>query len=575
MEQRHDDTQRGPNVAIFGGNSHERGLREMRHSQLTSSLAARTFNLIFLDCVTLTIGCAGLIIIWLAAVRCFWNIDALSYNEGWNAYYQVAALRGDNVYPPAGALIFNNYPPLSFIVIGTLARLGGDVVVIGRLISIGSVVVIAISSGVVVNNLSSRSGRSGIVAAVVCLAAFCVISPFYVGMNDPQLFGQAIMTVALAVYTRAPESSSNLFLTVLLIATAGMVKHNIVAVPIAIAFDVLLRSPRRATLFLTFSMLALFCCALWMHAISDGRVWSSLMSPRVYSFLSAAKLARDFLASALPLVLIGAIGVVGRMSNPGPRLVASYGFAALLVGGVLGGGAGVDQNIYFDVMIASALAVGLLTDELVGRFHVSNSMPASQNQNGVAATQRLTGNYDDCRRFHGISRLVRRASTSFVSIQGAALAALLIVASLIRPAFQDLYKFRALYRQDDKTVRAFIDGTTYLRAHRGDAICRNPLLCFRAGKPFVFDVFNALQAELTGRITAGQVSNLMESGIVKTVQLTETEADLLSGAELPDGPRVAPVMLKERINHLRFYMEVAQRYRPDHRSAGLVFFVAR
>ncbi len=173
--------------------------------RFTSSRTARFFNIVLLDCATLAVGGAGLIIVGLAALRCFWNIDLTYNNEGWNAYHQAAALRGDNVYPPAGALIFNHYPPLSFIVIGALARLGGDVVVIGRLISVGSLIVIAISSGIIVDNLSNRPGRSGIAAAAVCLAAFCVISPFYVGMNDPQLFGQAIMTAALAVYTRAPE----------------------------------------------------------------------------------------------------------------------------------------------------------------------------------------------------------------------------------------------------------------------------------------------------------------------------------------------------------------------------------
>ena len=105
------------------------------------------------------------------------------------------------MYPPADAFIFNNYPPLSFVVIGALARFGGDVVVIRRLISVGSLIVIAISSGIIVVNLSNRSSRSGIVAAAVCLAA----SPVYVRINDPQFFGQAIMTIALAVYTRAPE----------------------------------------------------------------------------------------------------------------------------------------------------------------------------------------------------------------------------------------------------------------------------------------------------------------------------------------------------------------------------------
>jgi len=499
--------------------------------RFTSSRTARFFNIVLLDCATLAVGGAGLIIVGLAALRCFWNIDLTYNNEGWNAYHQAAALRGDNVYPPAGALIFNHYPPLSFIVIGALARLGGDVVVIGRLISVGSLIVIAISSGIIVDNLSNRPGRSGIAAAAVCLAAFCVISPFYVGMNDPQLFGQAIMTAALAVYTRAPERPSNLFITVVLMATAGMTKHNLLAVPIAIALDVLMRSPRRAMLFLTFSILALFSCALWMQVISDGRVWSSIMRPRPYSFLSAANLARDFFASAFPLVLIGAIGVVGRMSQPGPRLVASYGFVALLVGGMFGGVVGTDQNVYFDVIIASALGVGLLIDELVGR-----------------------------------------ASMSLVGIPGTLLAALLIVASVISPAFQDLNKFRALYLLDDRLARAFIDGTSYLRARPGDAICHNLLLCFRAGKPFVFDIWT----ETYGWITAGQVSNLMESGVVKTVQLMEIDADLLVGGGVPNGPNSALLKRKkELVDHLRFYKEVRQGYKLHHRSAGLAFFVSR
>jgi hypothetical protein len=499
--------------------------------RFTSSRIARIFNVVLLDCATLAVGGAGLTIVGLAALRCFWNIDLTYNNEGGNAYFQAAALRGDNVYPPADAFIFNIYPPLSFVVIGALARFGGDVVVIGRLISVGSLIVIAISSGIIVDNLSNRSTRSGIVAAAVCLAAFCVISPVYVGIDDPQLFGQAIMTIALSVYTRAPERSSNLLITVVLMAIAGMVKHNMWAVPIAIAFDVLLRSPRRAMLFLTFSILALLSCALWMQVISDGRIWSSLMGNlRPYSFLNAAKLMRDFFASAFPLVLIGAIGVVGRLSQPGPRLVASYGFVALLVGVIFGGATGVDQNVYFDVIIASALGVGLLIDELVGR-----------------------------------------ASMSFVGIPGTLLAALLIVASVISPVFQDLNKFRAFYLLDDRLARAFSDGTSYLRAQPGDAICHNLLLCFRAGKPFVFDIWT----EVFGRSTPEQVSNLMESGVVKTVQLSEGDADLLIGGGLPNSPNSPWQWKKEFVDQSRFYKEVRQRYKLHHRSTGLAFFVAR
>jgi hypothetical protein len=239
-------------------------------------------------------------------------------------------------------------------------------------------------------------------------------------------------------------------------------------------------------------------------------------------------MARNFFASAFPLVLIGAIGVVGRLSQPGPRLVAIYGFVAFLIGAIFGGGLGVDQNVYFDVIIASALGVGLLIDELVGR-------------------------------------------DSFVGIPGTLLAALLIAASVISPAFQDLSKFRAFYRQDDEFVRAFNDGTAYLRAQPGDAICHDLLLCFRAGKPFVFDIWG----EVLGRKTAEQVSNFMESGLVKTVELSEFDADLLLGGGPNDANSALLKWKKELVDRLRFYKEVDRVYKLHHKSTPLAFFVAR
>jgi hypothetical protein len=489
-------------------------------------------DVVLLDCAILAVGTAGLIIVALAILRSSWSIDLTYFNEGWNAYYEAAALHGNNVYPPTDGFTFNDYPPLSFLVIGALARLvGGDVVTIGRLVSIGSLIVVAISAGIIVHNLiiqrdAERANRAGVVTAAVCLTAFCVIIPHYVGINDPQFFGQAVMTFALAVYTRAPERSSNLLITALLIATAGMIKHNMWAVPIAIALDVLLRSPRRALLFLMFSILALVACALWMQLISDGRVWVNMTRSRPYSILSAIQLARSFLANAFPLVLIGAIGVVGRLSQPGPLLVAVYGSVAFLLGLVFGGGAGVDQNVYFDVIIASTLGVGLLVDELVGR-------------------------------------------ETLVGISGTRLAALLIVASVISPAFQQ-GRFGAFYRRDDELVRAFDDGVAYLRERPGDAICHDVLLCFRAGKPFVFDIW----MEIFGRRSAEQVSNFMESGRVKTVQLSEFDADLLLGGDPPANSALLK-WKKAIVEQLDFYEEIRRGYQLHHRSMELAFFEAR
>ena len=39
-------------------------------------------------------------------------------NEGWNAFQAMRALGAGPLYPPPGGLTGNNYPPLSFYIVG-------------------------------------------------------------------------------------------------------------------------------------------------------------------------------------------------------------------------------------------------------------------------------------------------------------------------------------------------------------------------------------------------------------------------------------------------------------------------
>ena len=50
----------------------------------------------------------------------------IAQNEGWNAYHADAAMGAAPLYPPTDTLIVNNYPPLSFYVVGGLAQIFGD-----------------------------------------------------------------------------------------------------------------------------------------------------------------------------------------------------------------------------------------------------------------------------------------------------------------------------------------------------------------------------------------------------------------------------------------------------------------
>src|SRR5437762_810218 len=70
----------------------------------------------------------------VAVVRTIPLRVSLDANEGWNAYHAVAAF-GGGLYPRQPQFFFNNYPPLSFYLVGAAGRWIGDPIVAGRLVA--------------------------------------------------------------------------------------------------------------------------------------------------------------------------------------------------------------------------------------------------------------------------------------------------------------------------------------------------------------------------------------------------------------------------------------------------------
>ena len=68
----------------------------------------------------------------LAPVSRMMASGSVNYNEGWNAYHQQAASQGKPLYGEAPKLSTNNYPPISFHLIGRVSHLTGDVNQTGR-----------------------------------------------------------------------------------------------------------------------------------------------------------------------------------------------------------------------------------------------------------------------------------------------------------------------------------------------------------------------------------------------------------------------------------------------------------
>ena len=59
----------------------------------------------------------------------------------WNAYHTVAAMAGGPLYPDAHGFLFNNYPPLSFYIVGLFGLVTGDDIIAGiflhRILALG------------------------------------------------------------------------------------------------------------------------------------------------------------------------------------------------------------------------------------------------------------------------------------------------------------------------------------------------------------------------------------------------------------------------------------------------------
>jgi uncharacterized membrane protein len=233
------------------------------------------------------------VLLAIAALACFAGIlravfiiplhVSLDPDEGWNAYLAAAAMTGHGLYPGAGSLMVNNYPPLSFYLLGSLGLFTGDPIVAGRIVSLASFV--CICSFVYLSARRLDAGLIGAIFSAVLLAAMLLLTSDYVGMDDPQLLAQALQLAALALVLRDPHGARTIIGAALLFVLGGFVKHNLFVLPLATllwiaSFD------RRNALRLAVWCAGLSLCGLIFFRVLFGfDLLDRLASARTWSLL--------------------------------------------------------------------------------------------------------------------------------------------------------------------------------------------------------------------------------------------------------------------------------------------------
>jgi len=362
-------------------------------------------------------------------------------NEGWNAYQAVRAMGAGALYPPPGSLIGNNYPPLSFFVVGALGRMIGDPILAGRLIALASLLGVAGLIFAILRRLGRRTPVPAI-GALLFLALNATILRDYVALDDPQWLGHLLVTAGvLAILPRdAAEAPvpGRVILAALLMLLGGLTKQNLVGWPIALTLWLGWHCRTALTWWIAAGLIggavALLLC---QFTFGSDFIAALLGTARIYSFERIIHRAGG--AVVVTAILLWWSWPVVRRA-PADRRIDLVRLAVLVtvpLGIIERGGAGVHFNAHFEAAIALCLGAALAFDDRIG---------------------------------------VRR--DRFIAV--IALTAL----------------FVAGFAREIGEVRKFPGGQAASRAMeqriaavRGEVACEDQALCFRTGQPFGIDFF--------------------------------------------------------------------------------------
>src|SRR5215472_8814655 len=210
----------------------------------------------------------------------------IAQNEGWNAYHADAAMGAARLYPPTDTLIVNNYPPLSFYVVGGLAQVFGDALYVGRVLSLLAVVSLGALIAASIRQLGGGSAGAAL-GGLWFVAVMARSFARYVGMNDPQLVAHALMMAALVWFLAREAHGKSVVPPVLAMAVAGFYKHNIVAVPLTALLWLAIKDRRRAVLPIAIGVSAAALGLLICIAVYGDAFLANLLTARAYRVMRA------------------------------------------------------------------------------------------------------------------------------------------------------------------------------------------------------------------------------------------------------------------------------------------------
>jgi hypothetical protein len=441
-----------------------------------------------------------------------------AYNEGWNAYHQIDAFNGA-LYQNESRYVFTNYTPLSFFIVGYFSKFS-DVILTGRALSTISFIGIVFLVAFICKKLRA-SQQESLFGAVMCIGLLGAYHRIYVGIDDPQLLGSAVSLLGLLVYLGRRAGFMKNITTLSILIVAGLIKQTLLTIPIVIALDLAFRDRRQGVRVLVEATVMVTAVILCLYLLFGYACYEQILSPRQYSIHTAATktLSYPLLTSAAVPLAISFLAIYVRYGAN--RLILIYVVSALVVGALLSGGAGAESNQFIDLAIASSIAAPAIIRCLREDLHADH-------------------------------RLI--SATVLVAFYGPTLQVPYAVEQLRDGLSGSLQAAETSFHRD----------LQFMANYPGAAFCESPMLCFRSGREFVIDPFNASQAIRLGRVDPSPLLDKVARAEFAVIQLSTLEGHSF-------GP---PLNGGADVEH-EFRRLINERYRMVRTSGRRVFYLPK
>ena len=408
----------------------------------------------------------------------------INYNEAWNAYHLTRVTSGELLYNLQQQWTPVNYPPFSFYIIGSLNKLIHNPILAGRYLSLLSLLLIIIMVIFIVNILI-KNLYYAVLSGIFCLSLFAAMAQGYIGMNDPQLLGHFPIILALLIYLRPIKIRYHLLIVAALMAVGLFIKHNLIALPLAITIELFLISRQDFFKWLIYLGLITSGFTLISINIAGSNFIHEVMltGSRVYSIQLIVNSVDLLLTKLFIPFTLAIIGITYAARHLQLRITALYLIISITTGIYFSGGLGTSINIYFDTFISLSILLGVILSYLDSKSKLAKIFPLIISFSILISTWIMVID-----SIHKITHL------------------------------PDLAKEQQINRVD----------ASFLARQEGSVLCihNSIFICYLSGKSFEYDPFNAGQMVATGKNNKNIFLEKINTGYFSTILLDDNYLNL-------------------------------------------------